>query len=72
VSGCSDEQGDPCPQLVSVSTILPWLDLGIDGRIILKWILKEWYERVDRIQLTQEWICEHNNEPLASIKAGIT
>jgi hypothetical protein len=30
-------------------------DGGVDGRIILKWILKEWDEGMDWIYLAQEW-----------------
>jgi hypothetical protein len=30
-------------------------DPGIDGRIILKWILKTWDGGMDWIQLAQDW-----------------
>jgi hypothetical protein len=29
-------------------------DPGVDGRIILKWILKKWDEGMDRIELAQD------------------
>ena len=51
-------------------------DLGIDGRIILKWILKWmwWGGGVYWIDLAQDWnvagACECGNEPSGSIKCG--
>jgi hypothetical protein len=29
-------------------------DIGLDGRIILKWILKQWYGGMDWIDLAQD------------------
>jgi hypothetical protein len=48
---------------------------GIDGRIILKWILKKWdgggMDWIDMTQDRDRWrTCEHGNEPLGSIKCG--
>jgi hypothetical protein len=50
-------------------------DLGVDGRITLKWILTKYGEKV-RTGLI--WLrrgmgagsCEHSNKPLGSIKGG--
>jgi hypothetical protein len=49
-------------------------DPGIDGRIILKWILK-WEGGMGWIELAQDTgqavgPCECSNEPLGSIKCG--
>jgi len=32
------------------------IDLSIDGRIVLKWILEKWHENVDWVQLFQDSI----------------
>jgi hypothetical protein len=49
-------------------------DAGIDRGIIIKWVLREMrWEDVDWINQNgiQWWIlCEHDNEPSASIKGG--
>jgi hypothetical protein len=48
-------------------------DLGLDGRIILKWILKKWDGGgMEWINLAQETdgACEFGNVPSGSIKCG--
>ena len=47
-------------------------DQGIDGRIILKLILKKWDggEGIDWINLAQDRDKRHGNEPVGSIKCG--
>jgi hypothetical protein len=51
-------------------------DLGVDGRIILKLVFKNWDGGMDWIDLAQDkdrWpagSCEGNNEHLGSIKCG--
>ena len=50
-------------------------DLGIGGRIILKWIFEQWGGGIDRIDLTKDrWqvavLCGRSNVPLSSIKCG--
>jgi hypothetical protein len=50
-------------------------DLGIDARIILKWILEKWNEghRLDPSGSGQGQVassCQCGNEPLVSIKCG--
>jgi hypothetical protein len=30
-------------------------DAGIDGRIILKWVVEKWDEGIDWIDLAQDW-----------------
>jgi hypothetical protein len=50
-------------------------ELGVNGRIILEWILKK---SVGRVWTGFIWLkigavagrCEHGNEPLGSIKGG--
>jgi hypothetical protein len=52
-----------------------WVDSGVDGRIILRWIFGKWDVEVWtglswlRIQ-TGGGTCECGNEPLGSIKCG--
>jgi hypothetical protein len=47
-------------------------DPGIDGRIILKWILEKWDGGMDWIDLPEDrdgvGCCECGNEPLGSIR----
>jgi hypothetical protein len=48
-------------------------DLGVDGRILLKWIFKKWDEGMDRIDLAQDRdtersCCECDNEASGFIK----
>jgi hypothetical protein len=43
-------------------------DLGVDGGLLLYWIVKKCFERLYWIQLAG--FCEHDNEPSASIKGG--
>jgi hypothetical protein len=49
-------------------------ELGVDGKIILEWILGKYSEKVWRVDLAQdrpvEGCCEHGNEISASIKSG--
>jgi len=49
-------------------------DRGVDGSIILKWVVKNW-DGVDWIGLAQErgrvaGCCERGNEPSGSVKCG--
>jgi hypothetical protein len=49
---------------------------GIDGRVILKWLFKEWDGQAQtgipwlRIKGQVEGLCECGNEPLGPIKCG--
>jgi hypothetical protein len=50
-------------------------DPGIDGRIILKWILEKWDGGMDWVDLAQDrgqvaGCCECGNEPSGAIKCG--
>jgi hypothetical protein len=48
-------------------------DLGVDGRIIVKWISKKWVGGMDRIDLAQDrdrWRDECGYETPGSIKHG--
>jgi hypothetical protein len=49
-------------------------DLGVRGRVILKWILKKWDGGMDWLDLAQDRqvadSCKFGNEPPSSIKCG--
>jgi hypothetical protein len=50
-------------------------DLGVDGRIILRWIVRKWGEKVWTECIWLRWgpvagCCEHGNELSGSIKGG--
>jgi len=49
-------------------------DPGVDGRILLRWIFRNWdVGGMDWIDLSQDRVagtCECGNEPLGSIKCG--
>jgi hypothetical protein len=50
-------------------------DPGVDGTIILNWIIKKWDESVDWIELAQDYgqvagSCKCGNEPSGAIKCG--
>jgi hypothetical protein len=49
-------------------------DLGVDGRIILKWIFIKWDRSIDWIDMAQDrdrwWARKGGNEPSGSIICG--
>jgi hypothetical protein len=49
-------------------------DLGVDGKIILEWILGKRWEDVNWMHVSEQepgvGCCEHGNEPSGSIKGG--
>jgi hypothetical protein len=50
-------------------------DRGVDGSMILKWVLKNWDGVVDWIGLAQKWgwvagCCECGSDPSGSVKCG--
>jgi hypothetical protein len=52
-----------------------WGDPGVDGRIILRWILKKWdvgygLDRTGSGQRQVAGTCKCGNEPSGSIKCG--